>query len=98
MRSILPSRHSIPSSSLKLRAKFLARPADTIIAQAIASFSSAGVAPAPFATAKALRSQVAHPTATEAAALTSPWVFASSTSSYSNGTSTFFRMVMSSFS
>lgn len=84
--------HSNPNSSLKLRAKFLARPADTIIAQAIASFSSAGVAPAPFATAKALRSQVGHPTATAAAVLTNPCVFASRTSSYSNGTSTFFFM------
>ena len=90
-------RRFYPSSSLKLSAKVLALLADTIIAQAIDSFNSAGVAPAPFATAKALRSQVGHPTATAAAVLTNPCVFASSTSSYSNGTSTFFSFGITTF-
>ena len=49
----------------------------------MASLISAGVAPPSFATAKAFRSQVGQPATTAQAALIIPWVFASSTSSYS---------------
>jgi hypothetical protein len=85
---------SMPSSSFKPRTKFLARPADTMIPNASASLNSADVAPASFAPAKALRSQVGQPAATAHPAWMSLRVFASSTSSYSKSTWTLFRVVM----
>jgi hypothetical protein len=85
----------MPSSSFNPKTKFLARPADTMIPSATASFNSAEVAPTSFAPAKALRSQVGQPAATAHPAWISLRVFASSTSSYSKSTCIFFRVVMS---
>ena len=53
-----------PNSSNMLNAKFLARPDGAMMPYAIASFSSAPVAPASFAAAKCFFSQSGQPTAT----------------------------------
>ena len=72
------------NSSLRPKTKFLARPADTTMPNAKASFNSAEVAPTSFAPAKALRSQVGQLATTAHPTWMSLRVFTSSTSSYSN--------------
>lgn len=83
-----------PNSSARSWTKFLARPAETITPTDSASLISAEVAPASFAPAKALRSQVGQPAATAHPAWISLRVFASSTSSYSKSICIFFRVVI----
>lgn len=86
--------YSIPSSSLNPSTKFFARLAETMIPQARASLSSAGVAPAFFAAAKLPRSQVGQPTATAQAIWIILRTFGSRTSVYSKSMTIFFGVVM----
>lgn len=81
------------NSSLRPKTKFLARPADTTMPNAKASFNSAEVAPTSFAPAKALRSQVGQLATTAHPTWMSLRVFTSSTSSYSKSISIFFRVI-----
>ncbi|MGV3626782.1 MAG: hypothetical protein ACO1PN_03735 [Betaproteobacteria bacterium] len=79
---------------MKLITKFLARPAETMTPMDSASLISAELAPASFAPAKALCSQVGHPAATAHPAWISRRVFGSRISSYSKSICIFFRVVM----